>query len=83
MFSVSLRQPVIVLLRDHINMITDLSRDWVSGEPTEWHHFVPTLYSLEVHLHHFGLSLCANDQNIIDKPSIKDENSACVFFLWV
>ncbi|KAF8554692.1 hypothetical protein OG21DRAFT_1508579 [Imleria badia] len=74
-FSVSLRQPVIFLLRDHINMITDLSRDWVSGEPTEWHHFVPTVYSLEIHLHHFDVNLYANDQNIIDKPLIKDENT--------
>ncbi|KAF8135489.1 hypothetical protein EV363DRAFT_1395990 [Boletus edulis] len=74
-FSVSLRQPVIFLLRDHINMITDLSRDWASGEPTEWHHFVPIVYSLELHLHHFDLNLYANDQNIIDKPLIKDENT--------
>ncbi|KAG8213869.1 hypothetical protein J3R82DRAFT_10613 [Butyriboletus roseoflavus] len=74
-FSVSLRQPVIFLLRDHINMITDLSRDWASSEPTELHHFVPTVYSLELHLHHFGLNLYANDQNIIDKPLINDENT--------
>ncbi|KIJ61338.1 hypothetical protein HYDPIDRAFT_177084 [Hydnomerulius pinastri MD-312] len=41
-FTVSLRQPTIFLLRDHINMFTDLSRDWTTGPPTEWHHFVPT-----------------------------------------
>ena len=61
-------------------MITDLSRDWVSGEPTEWHHFVPIVYSLELHLHHFDLNLYANDQNIIDKPLIKDQNSAHICF---
>ncbi|KAG9316547.1 hypothetical protein JVU11DRAFT_2597 [Chiua virens] len=74
-FSVSLRQPVIFILRDHINMITDLSRDWTSGEPTEWHHFVPTVYSLELHLHHFDLNLYVNDANIIDKPLVRDENT--------
>lgn len=61
-------------------MITDLARDWVSGEPTEWHHFVPTVYSLELHLHHFDLNLYANDQNVIDKPMIKDENSVYIYF---
>lgn len=60
-------------------MITDLSRDWTSGEPTEWHHFVPTVYSLEFYLHHFDLNLYANDQNVIDKPLIEDENSAQIF----
>jgi len=64
-------------------MITDLSRDWVSGEPMEWHHFVPMIYSLEIHLHHFDLNLYANDQNIIDKPLIKDENSAYIYFLGI
>ena len=62
-------------------MITDLFRDWVNGEPTEWHHFVPTVYLLEFHLHHFHLNLYANDQNIIDKPLIKEENSVYVYFL--
>ncbi|KAH7888759.1 hypothetical protein F5I97DRAFT_2055646 [Phlebopus sp. FC_14] len=74
-FAVSLRQPIIFLLRDHINMFSDLSRDWTTGPLTEWHHFVPTVYSFELALHHFDLDLYANDQNIIDKPLIKDENS--------
>ncbi|KAF9227418.1 hypothetical protein BS17DRAFT_747957 [Gyrodon lividus] len=74
-FTVSLRQPAIFLLRDHIDMFADLLRDWTTGPPTEWHHFVPTVYSLELDLHHFDLNLYANDQNIIDKPLIKDENT--------
>ncbi|KAF9241526.1 hypothetical protein BU15DRAFT_87119 [Melanogaster broomeanus] len=74
-FAISLRQPTVFLLRDHINMFVDLSRDWTTGPPTEWHHFVPTVYSLQLDLHHFDFNLYANDQNIIDKPLIKDENT--------
>ncbi|KAG1858104.1 hypothetical protein F4604DRAFT_1684988 [Suillus subluteus] len=74
-FSISLRQPVIYLLRDHINMFTDLTRDWTFGPPTEWNLFVPTIYALELDLHQFELNLYANDQNIIDKPLVKGENT--------
>jgi hypothetical protein len=62
-------------------MFADLSRDWTTGPPTEWHHFVPTMYSLELNLHHFNLNLYANDQNIIDKPLTKDENSSYILCL--
>ncbi|KAG0707320.1 hypothetical protein DFH29DRAFT_995117 [Suillus ampliporus] len=74
-FSISLRQPAIYLLRDHINMFTDLTRDWTFGPPTDWNLFVPTIYILELDLHHFELNLYANDQNIIDKPLDKGENT--------
>lgn len=77
-FSTSLRQPVIYLLRDHVNMFTDLARDWTFGPPTEWNLFVPTIYMLELDLHHFELNLYANDQNIIDKPLVKGENSKLI-----
>lgn len=56
-------------------MIMDISRDWSSGPPAEWHQFVPTIYTFEVDFFHFDLNLYANDQNIIDKMLIKDENS--------
>ncbi|KAH7927135.1 hypothetical protein BV22DRAFT_1193843 [Leucogyrophana mollusca] len=74
-FSVSLRQPIIYILRDHINLFTDLSRDWTSGPPTDWHQFVPMVYSFELDLHYFEMNLYANDQNIIDKPLNRDENA--------
>jgi hypothetical protein len=74
-FSVSLRQPVIYLLRDHVNMFTDLTRDWTSGPPTRWNYFVPTIYLFKLDLHQFELNLYANDQNIIDKPLVRGENS--------
>lgn len=56
-------------------MVMDLSRDWTTGPPAQWHQFVPTIYLFEVDLFHFDFNLYANDQNIIDKPLMKDENS--------
>ncbi|KAI6157760.1 hypothetical protein BKA82DRAFT_130576 [Pisolithus tinctorius] len=74
-FTVLLRQPVISPLRDHINMVVDLLRDWTSAPPTEWYQFIPTVYVFEVDLFHFDLNLYANDQNIVDKPLVKDDNT--------
>ncbi|KAJ7579122.1 hypothetical protein C8J56DRAFT_337033 [Mycena floridula] len=73
--ALSFRQPILYLLRDHINMFTDLGKDWASGPPSDHHRFVPTLYAIELDLHHFELNLNANDHNIIDKPLISDENA--------
>lgn len=76
-FAVSLRQPVIYILRDHINMFTDLGKDWVSGPPTDYYRFVPMIYVFELEMHHFELNLYVNDSNIIDKPLVRDENGRC------
>ncbi|KAH9485425.1 Protein CSF1 [Psilocybe cubensis] len=73
--AVYLRQPVLFLLRDHIDMFTDLARDWVAGPPTEYQKFIPMIYTFKLEMHHFQLNLYANDQNIVDKPLIKDENA--------
>lgn len=85
-FGVTLRQSVLYLLRDHINMITDLVRDWTSGPPHDYHRFVPMIYQLKFELHHFALNMYANDHNIIDKPLIRDENGmspVVLFVLWI
>ncbi|CAA7261639.1 unnamed protein product [Cyclocybe aegerita] len=74
-FSIFLRQPILFLLRDHINMFTDLGRDWVSGPPTDYQKFIPMIYDINLEMHHFDLNLYANDQNIIDKPLIREENA--------
>ncbi|KAJ7680397.1 hypothetical protein DFH06DRAFT_1404238 [Mycena polygramma] len=72
---ISLRLPVLYLLRDHINMFTDLGKDWSAGPPSDYHRFVPTVYVVELELHHYELNLYVNDHNIIDKPLIRDENA--------
>ncbi|EAU91786.1 hypothetical protein CC1G_04554 [Coprinopsis cinerea okayama7 len=74
-YSITLRQPVLFLLRDHINMFTDLGKDWASGPPTDWQKFVPMIYVVKLKLHHYEINLYANDHNIIDKPLIRDENA--------
>lgn len=63
-------------------MFTDLGKDWMSGPPTDYYRFIPTIYVFELEMHHFELNLYVNDQNIIDKPLIKDENGvlkSCAF----
>jgi len=62
------------LLRDHINMFTDMGKDWVSGPPTDYQKFIPMIYDFKLEMHHFEVNLYANDQNIVDKPLIKEEN---------
>jgi len=62
------------LLRDHINMFTDLGKDWASGPPTDYQKFIPMIYGFKLEMHHFEMNLYANDQNIVDKPLIKEEN---------
>ncbi|KAJ6593973.1 hypothetical protein B0H19DRAFT_1365929 [Mycena capillaripes] len=72
---ISLRLPVLYILRDHINMFTDLGKDWAAGPPSDYHRFVPTTYVVELELHHYELNLYVNDHNIIDKPLIREENA--------
>lgn len=79
LFAVSLRQPVLYLLRDHVNMLTDLSRDWTSGPPSDYQRFIPMIYIFELDLHHFEINLYANDHNIIDKPLVRDENGTVCY----
>ena len=62
-------------------MFTDLGRDWVSGSPTDYYRFIPMIYVFELDMHHFDLNLYVNDQNIIDKPLIRDENGAFMPFI--
>ncbi|KAI0342100.1 hypothetical protein BDW22DRAFT_1358216 [Trametopsis cervina] len=74
-FSISLRDPIIYILRDHINMFTDLGKDWSSGPPSDYNRFIPMLYSLSVEMKNYDLKLYVNDHNIIDKPLIPEENA--------
>lgn len=75
-FAISLRQPCLYLLRDHINMFADLGKDWSTGPPSDYNTFTPMIYMVDLDLHHYNINLYVNDHNIIDKPSIKEENGA-------
>ncbi|CCM03589.1 uncharacterized protein FIBRA_05726 [Fibroporia radiculosa] len=78
-FAVSLRQTDLYLLRDHMNMLTDLGKDWSSGPPVDYFRFIPMLYTVELDLHNYELNMYVNDHNIIDKPLIKEENGTFLF----
>ena len=73
-FHIRLRKPVMYLIREHINMFTDLGKDWSAGPPSDYHRFIPMIYAVDIELRMFELNLYVNDHNIIDKPSIREEN---------
>ncbi|KAH9083360.1 hypothetical protein EDB83DRAFT_2538792 [Lactarius deliciosus] len=74
-FHVSLRQPVFYLLRDHINMFTDLGKDWSSGPPSDYFTWVPMRYAVNLDLRNYVIHTYVNDHNIIDKPLLREENA--------
>ncbi|TFK54421.1 hypothetical protein OE88DRAFT_1676060 [Heliocybe sulcata] len=78
-FNITLRQPVFYLIRDHINMFTDLAKDWSSGPPSDYNRFVPMRYVAQVDLHNYEINTYVNDHNIIDKPLLRDENALLTF----
>ncbi|KAA1471307.1 hypothetical protein DENSPDRAFT_799140 [Dentipellis sp. KUC8613] len=71
----SLRRPVLYLLRDHINMLTDLGKDWASSGSSNYFTWVPTQYAINVNMRNYEINTYVNDHNIIDKPLIKEENA--------
>ena len=76
-FHVSFNRPVIYLLRDHVTLITDLSRDWTRGPPVEYARFVPITYSLRLAFKDLRLGVYLNDHNVIDYPLVDSQNSQC------
>ena len=78
-FSLSLNQPIFYLLRDHVNMITDLSKDWTSGPPSNYFTWVPMRYAVNVDLRDYEINAYVNDHNIIDKPLLREENGLSSF----
>ncbi|KAI9455337.1 hypothetical protein BJY52DRAFT_1280457, partial [Lactarius psammicola] len=74
-FHISLRQPVFYILRDHINMFTDLGKDWSSGPPSDYFTWVPMRYAVDLDLRNYVIHTYVNDHNIIDKPLLQEENA--------
>ena len=74
-FNIVLDHPVLYLIRDHINMLTDLGKDWASGPPSDFKTFIPMIYGINIIFNDFELNFYANDHNIIDRPLDKRENS--------
>jgi hypothetical protein len=74
-FDVTLDTPDIMLLRDHVTLISDLSRDWSSGVLGDFHHFVPNHYNFRLTLLNYAFHLNINDHNIVDQPRSRDDNA--------
>ncbi|PLW56731.1 hypothetical protein PCANC_01682 [Puccinia coronata f. sp. avenae] len=62
----SKKQPRVYLIRDHIQFVVDLIKDWLSGPSTLYEEWVPTTYELELKLVDYELYLNLNDLNIIE-----------------
>lgn len=73
-FAVFLRQPVLYILRDHVNMLTDLGKDWATGPPSDYFRWVPMVYDVQIDLRNYEINTYNNDLNIVDRPLLKDEN---------
>jgi hypothetical protein len=73
-FNIFLIKPVVHLVRDHITFLTDLGKDWSSGPLSDFHTWVPVIYSLQVEFRDYALHLFVNDHNIIDYPQDQEEN---------
>lgn len=69
----------IFLLRDHITLIQDLSKDWTSGPSVDMAHFVPFKYEFDIKLPNFKLYTYVNEHNIINEPTEMDENGKVAY----
>ncbi|KAF8940858.1 hypothetical protein BGZ58_004326 [Dissophora ornata] len=74
-FEITLDTAKVSLLRDHITLIQDLSKDWTSGPPVDMAHFVPFKYEFDIKLPNFQLYTYVNEHNIINEPTEFDENA--------
>lgn len=77
--NVTMAKPDISLLRDHITLFTDVAKDWTSGPPGSYEHFVPYVYVMNFTLSDYSLRLFVNDHNIINNPATIEDNSASEF----
>ena len=65
----------VTLLRDHVQLISDLARDWSSGALGDFHHFVPNHYNFRVTLLNYAVHLYINDFNIVNRPRSREDNA--------
>ncbi|KAI8820653.1 uncharacterized protein EV422DRAFT_58087 [Fimicolochytrium jonesii] len=65
----------VFLLRDHVTLLMDLSKDWSSGPPTPQTYFVPIEYKIKTVFNDFELLLCTNQHNIINQPNDLNDNT--------
>ncbi|KAF9983944.1 hypothetical protein BGZ65_001237, partial [Modicella reniformis] len=74
-FEITLDTAKSSILRDHITLIQDLSKDWTSGPAVDMAHFVPFKYEFDIKLPNFQLFTYVNEHNIINEPTEVEENA--------
>ncbi|BGP16903.1 Macrophage colony-stimulating factor 1 receptor [Rhodosporidiobolus nylandii] len=72
----NISRPDISLLRDHVTLFADVAKDWTSGPPGDYDHFVPFLYEMNVEVRDYVVQLYVNDHNIINNPTSPEDNCA-------
>lgn len=73
-FEITLESAKLHILRDHITLFQDLSKDWTAGPAVDMAHFVPFKYDFDIKLPNFELLTYVNEHNIINEPTEMDEN---------
>jgi hypothetical protein len=71
---INLEESVITLMRDQTTLISDLAKDWSSGQQGDFHHFVPVHYNFRLCLVDYAIHLFINDFNIVDRPRSREDN---------
>lgn len=56
-----MEQPEVFFLRDHAYLLTDIIRDWTSGEPVTYNRFIPFTYILNLAFTDYKLHLYLNE----------------------
>ncbi|CAG8472716.1 9921_t:CDS:10 [Diversispora eburnea] len=74
-FDIHLTDSKIFLLRDHITLFQDLTKDWTAGPSQDRLRFVPMEYEFKPRFTNFELYLYVNEQNIINEPADIDDNA--------
>ncbi|GAA5833329.1 hypothetical protein JCM11251_005205 [Rhodosporidiobolus azoricus] len=74
----NISRPDISLLRDHITLFADVAKDWTSGPPGDYDHFVPFLYEMNIEVRDYVIQLYVNDHNIINNPTTAEDNTLLI-----
>lgn len=73
-YSVTLGDPTIWLLNEHIALISDTISDFASGPATPVNYFVPCTYEIPISATNATLKLSLNEKNIVDHHNEPKEN---------
>lgn len=62
------------LLREHVTLVSDITSDFSSGDPTPYELFRPFIYKINWVMEGYSIYLNVNDHNIVNNPLDFNEN---------